>query len=259
MSKNDLQTLIEFLNFPLKSTEDVFAKFRSLPNAIERGTAPRRFIYIPGTRANKVILVAHADTVWDAFMTRRESTNELLIEDDIIRSANPNCGIGADDRAGCAMLWLLRESGHSLLITDGEENGILGSSFLMRENSDVADEINSVHQFMIQIDRRNSSDYKCYHRGTDEFRTYVNAKTDYTEPDRKSATDIVELCRDICGVNLSTGYYNEHTSGEYLVISEWQNTLDVLKSWLAEEELPKFEFELELDYDSDDDCFSLDA
>ena len=32
-------------------------------------------------------------------------------------------GIGADDRAGCAILWLLKDSGHSLLVTNGEEIG----------------------------------------------------------------------------------------------------------------------------------------
>ncbi|MBR2872613.1 MAG: hypothetical protein IKB99_03855, partial [Lentisphaeria bacterium] len=53
-------------------------------------------------------------------------------------------------------------------------------------------------------------------------------------------TDVVHLCRDICGVNLACGYYKEHTDEEYLVKKEWLHTLELLKVWLADENLPKF-------------------
>jgi hypothetical protein len=38
---------------------------------------------------------------------------------------------------------------------------------------------------------------------------------------------------DICGVNMPAGYYNAHTSEEYLVISEWLNTLDKAEALLS--------------------------
>lgn len=240
MQDKDTETLIEFLEMPINSSDAVFDKFADLPNAILRGISPNRFLYIKGTRENKVLLVAHADTVWDSKATRRECVNKLEINDNVISSANPASGIGCDDRGGCAMLWLLKDSGHSLLITDGEEQGMLGSYFLMHENKDIASEINSIHQFMIQIDRCNSTDFKCYDVGTDEFRKYVEERTNYTEPDRDSCTDIKTLCKNICGVNLSTGYYEEHTASEYININEWQNTLNLLRDWLKEETLPKF-------------------
>ena len=43
-----------------------------------------------------------------------------------------------------------------------------------------------------------------------------------------------------CGVNLSCGYYRGHTDEEYLVKEEWRNTLEILRSWLSEKDIPKF-------------------
>ncbi|MGC8605462.1 MAG: hypothetical protein ACP5VS_17490 [Desulfomonilaceae bacterium] len=119
------------------------------------------------------------------------------------------------------MLWLLKDLGHSLLVTNGEEHGRTGSSWLMDHNKDIADEINHDHQFVIQFDRRNGRDFKCYDVGTDEFRSYVARKTGYTEPGRTATTDIVTLCREIAGVHLSIGYHNGHGNQEYLNIGEY--------------------------------------
>jgi hypothetical protein len=71
----------------------------------------------------------------------------LLLSNGVFQSANRIRGIGADDRAGCAILWLLKDLGHSLLITDGEEKGGIGSKWLMNdtENADIAEEINTEH------------------------------------------------------------------------------------------------------------------
>lgn len=116
----------------------------------------------------------------------------------------------------------------------------MGSTWLMSANRDIADEINNDHQFVVQFDRRGGSDFKCYTVGTDEFREYVNLKTGYTEPDMSIYTDIVTLCEKITGVNLSIGYQQNHTFDECLIISDWQNTLDLCRKWLSEKELPRF-------------------
>ncbi len=242
---NDIETLRRFLEVPLETSEPIFQYFLSIPDReiIFRGERPNRFLYVRGQRKNKVLLVAHADTVWDDFFKEsRHERHELIFSSGIFQSSSSVCGIGADDRAGCAMLWLLKDLGHSLLITDGEEAGGLGSDWLMSDptNSDIAEEINTQHQFMIQLDRRHGSDFKCYSVGTDEFRDYVHCMTGYTEPDRYSYTDIVTLCQEITGVNLSVGYRNEHSSKESLCVEEWLNTLNVCRRWLAEEDLPRF-------------------
>lgn len=239
LAMNDIEILMEFLEIPLESANAVFDKFASMPGAIRRGEGLEQFLFIKGTRHNKVVLVAHADTYWDNYYGGHKYEQKIILKSNgIIR--NKNGGLGADDRAGCAMIWLLREMGHSILITNGEEHGRKGSNWLMNWNHDIANEINLNHQFLIQLDRRNGTDFKCYSVGTDIFRTYVSQKTGYSEPDRLSYTDIVTLCRDICGVNLSIGYYNEHRADEYLVIDEWVNTLNICRKWLSESEMPRF-------------------
>jgi hypothetical protein len=242
---NDIEILKKFLEFPLENSELIFQYFLSTPDKeiVFRGERPERFLYIRGQRKDKVLLVAHADTVWDNYAEISEhAKHELIFSNGIFQSSGSIYGIGADDRAGCAILWLLKDLGHSLLITDGEEAGGLGSNWLMSDpkNLDIADEINTQHQFMIQLDRRHGSDFKCYSVGTDKFRDYVQCMTGYIEPDRYSYTDIVTLCREITGVNLSVGYRNEHSYKESLVLDEWLNTLNICRRWLSEENLPRF-------------------
>ncbi len=236
---NDANVLLEFLKMPLGNSDEIFKKFSILPGAIHRGIALEQFLFMKGKRDDRVLLVAHADTYWDnRLLSNENKPQEIFEEQGIIRNAHG--GLGADDRAGCAILWLLKDMGHSLLITDGEERGGCGSDWLMNANQDIADEINDNHQFVIQFDRRNGKDFKCYSVGTDEFRTCVQQATGYSEPNRSAFTDIVTLCHRITGVNLSIGYRNEHSNNEHLVVQDWQHTLDVCRTWLSQPELPRF-------------------
>ncbi|HPE68855.1 MAG TPA: hypothetical protein P5560_09170 [Thermotogota bacterium] len=239
MEREHLDTLMEFLNMPVGGTEEVFAKFENLPGAIARGEGLERFVYIPGSRENRVLLVAHADTYDDLHYCEEEpdSGNLVIGGGKISREKGI---LGADDRAGCAMIWILKDMGHSLLIVSGEEHGQVGSHWLMEENLDIADEINQTHQFLVELDRANATDFKCYDVGTEAFREYVSKETSYTEPDRLSCTDIKTLCRDVCGVNLSVGYQNEHYEDEILVLDDWEHTLQLCQRWLSNKELPRF-------------------
>ena len=61
-----LKTLRDFLEMPIESTDQVFSRFGNEPGAIIRGEGLRKFAYVPGMRRkDRVLLVAHADTVWD--------------------------------------------------------------------------------------------------------------------------------------------------------------------------------------------------
>lgn len=231
--QSEIVVLKEFLSLPHRAST-VLDKFAALPGAVRKsGGEGEGFVYIPGTREKGVLLVAHADTVADA-------SQEVVLEENAGVIRNTKGILGADDRAGCAMLWLLRETGHGLLVTDGEEKGCIGARFLRDGCPDIFDEINGRYQFMVQVDRRNGRDYKCYDVGTDAFRAYVESKTGFAEPDRSSSTDIRVLCKKICGVNLSCGYRNEHHEDECIMTSEWLGTLNLLRKWLAEDALPKF-------------------
>ncbi|NLO18505.1 MAG: Zn-dependent exopeptidase M28 [Ignavibacteria bacterium] len=246
MKNQDIELLKQFLEYPIWTSKPVFEKFKTIKDSIFREAdeqGKERFLFLNGKKENKVVLIAHADTVFDMFYNGNSPRKHFVeIENDYFvgkDEAGKRIALGADDRAGCAILWALKDSGHSILLTDGEEHGRIGSSWLMEQNPDIANIINQ-HQFMIQFDRRNGTDYKCYDVGTDEFRAFIEKRTKYSEPNRSSFTDICTLCEDICGANFSVGYYNEHHHDESIKISEWLHTLNIARDLLASE-LPKFE------------------
>jgi len=242
---HEIETLKNFLSFPISSTVDIFNEFRKLENNIFREadtTGKQRFLYIEGSRENKVLLVAHADTFYDEYYSYPPQHHTLVCDSEVITAKDENGNpqlLGADDRAGIAMLWLLKDSGHSLLITDGEEDKQIGSKWLMNSNTDIATRINENHQFMLQLDRRNAHDYKCYHVGTDKFRKFIHEKTSYKDAGKSACTDICTLCQNVCGVNLSVGYYEEHGTFESLHIQKWLSTFNTVKN-LISDNLPKF-------------------
>ena len=239
---SDDQWILErFLAAPITSPDAVLALFAALPGAVEvRGEGRQGFVYVPGTLpiGRRAVLAAHADTVFDRAyidMGFIEATGEntAVLEDGWYHGTNPEVSIGADDRCGCAMLWALRQSGHSLFITDGEEHGQIGAHFLAEEAPEVLAELNA-HAFMLQLDRRNATDFKCYEIPvTPEFLAYVERETGYARAEGKGRTDIQVLCREVCGVNLSVGYYGEHTPEERVCLAEWQHTLDVVRAMLS--------------------------
>lgn len=216
----------------------VFERFSGLrPHVLHDGIWPdTRILYIPGPRPDRVLLLAHVDTVWDEHPAYPAPVR--LVEG-VFSSAQGALGIGADDRAGCAMLWELADLGHSILLTSGEERGCLASQWIARERPDLFDELNA-HRFMVQFDRQGCGQFKCYDVGTDAFRAFVQAKTGFEEPDRLRGTDITVLARRICGVNLSVGYHHEHTPQEILVVAEWERTLRTARAWLGSGGLPEF-------------------
>lgn len=209
------------------------------PHSILRGSGHRRFVYVPGNRTDRVLLVAHADTIWEHEKIRHLRMCRIGNE---IHSARADAGIGADDRAGCAMLWALRDSGHSLLVTSGEEIGCVSARWLMESPrlTALAHELNSGHRFAVEFDLGGNGLFKCYHVGTPEFRAYCTAQTGFIDAGNRSSTDIGVLCRTLCGVNLSVGYYESHTEEEFIRIDEWSHTLGVVQRWLSSPDLPAF-------------------
>ena len=89
--ESDYLVLRDFLSLPHRA-EAVLDRFAGLPHAVkEKHREKEGFVYIPGTRENAVLLVAHADTVGE-----EDLAVELAEDDRIIRNRR---GIpGADDR-----------------------------------------------------------------------------------------------------------------------------------------------------------------
>ena len=230
----EIELLMEFISYPLNSAEEIMKRFATLPNAEWRKgiDEQQQFVFVRGIRKDAATLVAHADT----FFNNADHTFENV--NGVIKSTTPDCGLGADDRAGCAILWLLKDTGNNLLITDGEENGQIAAKWLVNSNTDIAEIIYN-SSFIIQFDRRNGHDYKFYDIPvSNEFENYIKEETGYTNAGKGSFTDIVTLCKNLkscCGVNLSVGYYDEHSSTETLNIEEWRNTLKIAEKMLAKQ------------------------
>lgn len=230
---NHIELLESFLQYPLSNAQGIFERFKTIPGAIShRGeTDLQQFVYIPGTRKDRVLLVAHGDTVWDeAYGNPRE--NALVLENGIFHSGDPACGIGADDRAGCAMVWALRDSGHSLLIVNGEEKGKHGARFLRKAYPKLYRELNR-HQFMMEMDWAGFGG--CLYNQVDNtpaFKAYITDTLGYTDSKAKGGCDLQILCRKICGVNVSTGWNHCHRPTETLDCAQWLQNYEALKSFL---------------------------
>lgn len=238
--------LDQFLNIPISSSRGVFEIFAQLPGAIhEKGEKPlEQFVYVPGTREDRVVLVAHGDTVWDAaYGHPRDAV--LQYQDGIYMSGSEKCGIGADDRAGCAMVWALRNSGHSLLILDGEEKGKIGANYLRRSYPKLFRQLNR-HAFMLEMDWMGADGCLFNQvRNTQSFKDYIQTAAGFTDSRKKGGCDLQILCRDICGANLSTGWSHCHTAQEQLVVADWERAYEKLSAFL---EKPQARYPIPLKY-----------
>jgi len=247
ISDSPESVLWEFLSYPLNTADDILQRFSELPRAIrKKGNGYREeFVYIPGSRPDAATLIAHADTVFHF-----EGKHKMVYENSIIRSAQESVGIGADDRAGCAMAWLLKDVGHNILIFDGEERGQHGSCYLVESQPEILQEIRN-SSFMLEFDRRTAKAYTAYNciPVTTEFRNYIESETGYTDHDQRGITDVCIICsKGCCGVNVSVSYYNAHSPDEYIVVNEWLHNYDVMLKMLSK---PVRRYELRNSLDED--------
>jgi hypothetical protein len=228
-------SLVDFL---LMSTDEVIDKFSKLPGAEIIGEGEEKSVYVPPTRKDAALLVAHSDTVWDSHPIQLRFGQGLFFSSD-------QCGIGADDRAGCYTVWELRELGHAILIPGGEESGCKGSNHLMGQKKwrDIVAE----HQFAIEFDRMNSSDLVFYSVGAPPFIEWCEKQFKGYKRASGTWTDIAVLCDEdlhekdcLDGMNLSIGYYSQHTPYERIALSELYRSLNIAKSVLSQPDIPAF-------------------
>lgn len=173
------------------------------------------------------MLCAHLDTV--------HKRQPVTIVDDGKRVSSPQ-GIGGDDRCGVyAVLSVLKtveatgKKPYVFFSTDEE----VGGASTKRAAQDVKMRVAGVG-YMIQIDRRNSVDSVYYKCGNKQFKKFID-EHGFVEA-HGSFTDICNLSPvfDLASVNLSSGYYNEHASNEYVVYDELQATIDKIVKIIAD-------------------------
>lgn len=185
--------------------------------------------YAPGDVP--ILLVAHVDTV-HAGMPREIFHDE---KQGVVWSPD---GLGADDRAGVYGILRLLQSGlrPHVLFTDEEEIGGRGAESAARELA--APEVN----LMVQLDRKGSRDavwYDCAHKKACKW---VNKHGFATAEGSFTDISVLMPAWGIAGVNLSVGYYNQHTEAEYLVLPELEATVQKVACMIQQPPASRFAF-----------------
>lgn len=163
-----------------------------------------------------ILLVAHMDTVFYL------PPEKIIIKNDSILSTSlkENVGIGGDDRCGVyAIMQLLKKYKPHVLFTEDEEIGLIGAK------KAVANLPKPDVKFIIEIDRRGSNDCVFYNCGNEEFIKFIESFGFAFE--RGICSDISALAPawDLAAVNLSSGYYGEHTVFEQINFNELLQTI----------------------------------
>lgn len=180
-----------------------------------------------------IALVAHMDTVF------KTPVSNLYYDQRKGVMWSPE-GLGADDRAGVFAILKIIQDGFrpSVIFTTDEEKGGLGACELASIDCPIPN-----LKYMIELDRRGSNDcvfYDCY---CPEFVQYVES-FGFCEK-WGSFSDISFLMAEwnVCGVNLSVGYDDEHSYTEVLHVGALFDTIRKVKKMLQETDIPEFKYD----------------
>lgn len=195
------------------------------------------FLYV---RGSNVLLTAHMDTV------HKELVKQVVVEKhkDKTIVSSPQ-GIGGDDRCGVYMiLEILRKTKlrPTIIFCEDEEIGGVGSNKFCK--TDYVTELTNI-KFAIELDRANANDLVYYDCGNEEFMEFCSKVTGY----KTAYGTFSDICHfspelDVASVNISCGYYNQHTTKEYVVIEEMATTIDkVIELLEKEDEVEKFDYQ----------------
>lgn len=181
---------------------------------------------------NYACVVAHMDTIHNF-----TSARELIIKNNIITAryikSGIQCGLNADDCNGILVALQLLETLPNLKVcfTTQEEIGGVGA-YEAANNIEFFLNV----RYLIQADRRGNKDLITHTNGIDsasekfvEDIQSLMEKYNYSES-IGTFTDIGVLASKllISGVNVSCGYYNEHTFKECCNINELNNCLNFI-------------------------------
>lgn len=198
----------------------------------EKITATPYYILCEGTAP--VMLVAHVDTVF------KEPPKNIYYDKEQQVMWSPQ-GLGADDRAGVFAIMKIIQEGfrpHICFTTDEEQGGI-GASVLVSKYPKAPFEI----KYIIQLDRQGTNDCVFYYCDNLDFENHIQQYDFIT--DWGTFSDISVICPawKIAGVNLSVGYYDEHSKIEILRTNALCLTIKKVKKMISEiDKAPYFEY-----------------
>ena len=227
--------MINLIKEYLKLNEkQLFSKVRrELENYYDNVKVGPHGTYIYAEGNIPIVLVAHLDVV---FKTQRQYM-EIFYDQEEKVMWSPD-GLGTDDRAGVLMIvWLLRctEFRPCILFTTSEETDMRGAYY--------ASIMNIKPNFVIELDRQGRGESVYYQCDNKEFEAYINSFGFNTAPG--TYTDICLLCPSwgCAGVNLSVGYYDEHSYSEHWRVDDFLDTyVKLCNIFLDNQEKYKFKF-----------------
>lgn len=173
------------------------------------------YIYAKGTFP--VMLVAHMDTV------HKELVKQIVYSSSNNIISSPQ-GIGGDDRAGIYMiLKIIEQHKCTVLFVEDEEIGCIGSRKFAK--TDLCKGIKDIN-YIIELDRMGQNDAVFYECDNPEFEDFI-LKDKAWQLNYGTYTDIVELAPviGVAAVNFSCGYYNPHTTREYVKLDEMEDNI----------------------------------
>lgn len=177
------------------------------------------FLYGAGTVP--VLLVAHLDTV-HAHPVKTICTSR---DGNIIMSPE---GIGGDDRAGVYMiLQLIRQHKCHVLFCEDEEVGGIGARCFTVNG--IRPDVN----YIVELDRRGEHDAVFYDCGNPEFTEFVCSHGFVENEGSFSDISIIAPYLGVAAVNISAGYYNEHTRFEHINLAHMHKNIERLSDMIG--------------------------
>ncbi len=194
----------------------------------------KEFIIAEGN--TPICLLAHCDTVFSTTPTEwvYDQKREVLW--------SPS-GAGFDDRAGIYAILKILEDGFRpcIIFTTGEEIGGVGAyklTHLFPTNPFVKDT-----KFLIQLDRMGKDDCVFYKCNNKPFIKKIESYGFREEQGTYTDISIIAPKWGIAAVNLSVGYYDEHTHAERLYLKQLRSTIKKVENILTDvDKLSKYKY-----------------
>ena len=216
--------------------------FKLICRMYGRDAASRKGKYILVRGEAPIMLLAHMDTVHKSpvkCICKSEDGNILM---------SPQ-GIGGDDRCGVFALVSVRDIAKKspwLLFTCDEETGGKGAdSFADDFMAKRLPKALRSMKMLIEIDRKGKNDAVYYDCENPEFEDYITGKGFQTDYGSFSDISLIAPAMGTAAVNLSSGYYNAHTTHEYINLAELNATIEKVVEIVEEscaEDFPAYEY-----------------
>lgn len=222
LEREPLDLITTFCTIARKTVEELFADMLTMLGDLPGYTEVKydaqnsNFIWAIPTNPSPIALVAHLDIVG------RTPPKEFDVRSGIIKTKGGGI-LGADDRAGLLAILAILHKGFrpTLFLTTGEEVGGIGAKDLAQRHTPP-----DATNVLIEFDRKGYNDFVTYSNTNATCNAYFEQFG--FEKAAGSYTDIETLQKawSIAGVNLSIGYYAQHTQNETLFVPQAAHTID---------------------------------